>query len=80
MMGFAFNLIFNTSSNANVTDGLILGAPCVPALALLAALWYCPESPRYYLRRDSPNFSPARALDVLLRIRSTEVCPVPFAN
>lgn len=46
-MGFAFNLIFFTAQNEDLTLGLILGAPAVPALMLLVSLWFCPESPRY---------------------------------
>ncbi|KAK8065967.1 sugar transporter [Apiospora hydei] len=51
---------------------LILGSPCVPALFLLAGLWFCPESPRYYMRRKSSRFSPMKAYEMLKRIRTTE--------
>ena len=71
-MGFAFNLIFLTAQDEDLTLGLILGAPAVPALLLLASLWFCPESPRYvsmtvslppsFLVRleDTPRVFPAR--------------------
>jgi hypothetical protein len=73
MIGFAFNLIFATASSADTTIGLILGAPFVPALMLLVGLWFCPESPRYYMRPRSPNYNPAKAFEILLRLRNTEV-------
>ncbi|KAK8031045.1 sugar transporter [Apiospora arundinis] len=82
-MGFVFNLIFNsaiTSGDENRANkdedlilSLILGSPCVPALFLLAGLWFCPESPRYYMRRKSSRFSPMKAYEMLRRIRTTEL-------
>ncbi|KAK8046556.1 hypothetical protein PG996_014620 [Apiospora saccharicola] len=55
-MGFVFNLIFNAAigtgegndsgRHEDLILSLILGSPCVPALFLLAGLWFCPESPR----------------------------------
>ncbi len=73
MMGFVFNIIFTTASSDTLTVQLILGAPFVPAVVLLVALWFCPESPRYYMRRRSQNYDPAKAYGLLLRLRSTEV-------
>ena len=40
---------------------LILGAPMVPAVLLLIALSWCMESPRYYMRRNTPNYNPRHA-------------------
>jgi MFS family permease len=71
-IGLAFNFLFSTAKERSVISGLVLGAPSVPALALLVALWFCPESPRYLLR-PGPNYSPTRALEVLCRLRRTRV-------
>ncbi|KAF4946659.1 hypothetical protein FGADI_11007 [Fusarium gaditjirri] len=49
---------------------LILGAPAVPALFLLIAVAMCYESPRYYMRSDTPGYSIDRAFQILLKIRS----------
>ncbi|KAK8034652.1 hypothetical protein PG993_009647 [Apiospora rasikravindrae] len=87
-MGFVFNLIFNAAigpggqspdeggdrwSHEDKILSLILGSPCVPALFLLAGLWFCPESPRYYMRRKSSRFNPMKAYEMLKLIRTTEV-------
>ncbi|KAK7953727.1 hypothetical protein PG988_014421, partial [Apiospora saccharicola] len=82
-MGFVFNLIFNAAigtgegndsgRHEDLILSLILGSPCVPALFLLAGLWFCPESPRYYMRRKSSRFSPTKAYEMLRRIRTTDV-------
>ncbi|KAI1208183.1 uncharacterized protein F4807DRAFT_155344 [Annulohypoxylon truncatum] len=75
MMGFVFNLAFwaSTSDNPKLTVQLILGSPCVPAIFLLIGLYFCPESPRYYLRRTTPNYNPQKAYEILLKIRKTEL-------
>ncbi len=73
MMGFVVNLIFTRAQDPKLTSQLILGAPFVPALILLVGLWFCPESPRYYMRRQSRNYNPAKAYAILLRLRNTEV-------
>lgn len=73
MMGFVFNLLFTVAPSDDTTLGLILGAPFVPALILLAALYFCPESPRYYMRRRGPNYNPVKAHALLLQLRNTEV-------
>ncbi|KAH7312599.1 hypothetical protein B0I35DRAFT_481042 [Stachybotrys elegans] len=52
---------------------LILGAPVVPSLALFVAVYFCYESPHFYLREDSPNFNPDRALATLMAIRPTRL-------
>lgn len=77
MMGFVFNIIFTTAPSDKLTLQLILGAPFVPAVVLLVALCFCPESPRYYMRRRSPKYNPATAYKLLLRLRSTEVFIFP---
>ena len=81
-MGFVFNLVFNAAISAQGDDpsshedrilGLMLGSPCVPALFLFVGLWFCPESPRYYMRRKSSRFSPMMAYEMLKRIRTIDV-------
>jgi hypothetical protein len=52
----------------------ILGAPLVPACLLFISVLFCYESPRFYMRENSPNFDPRKALDILLAIRKTRVC------
>ncbi|KAL5613991.1 hypothetical protein FOVSG1_003054 [Fusarium oxysporum f. sp. vasinfectum] len=49
---------------------LILGAPAVPAIFLLIAVAMCYESPRYYMRSDTPGYSIDRTFQILLKIRS----------
>lgn len=51
----------------------ILGAPVIPSVALLIAVYFCYESPRFYMREDSPNFNPQEALRILQAIRPTKV-------
>ncbi|KAF4960244.1 hypothetical protein FSARC_10532 [Fusarium sarcochroum] len=52
---------------------LILGAPAVPAFFLIIAVSMCYESPRYYMRYDTPGFSIDRAFQILLKIRSHRI-------
>lgn len=74
MVGFAFNLIFTAAASPRMTFSLIVGAPCVPALALaVVCIFVCPESPRYYMRRGSARFDPEKAYAILRRLRKTEV-------
>ncbi|KAI0446313.1 sugar transporter-domain-containing protein [Xylaria telfairii] len=72
-MGFAFNLIFYTAENDAIVKGLILGAPFVPSIFLLVSLYFCPESPRYYMRQRSAHFDPEKAYGILLRLRGCEL-------
>lgn len=77
MAGFALNMIFTRASTDSTTVSLILGAPMVPGFALFVmAIFFCPESPRYYLMRG-PNHSVETAYRVLQRVRNTEVRRVP---
>ncbi|KLO93135.1 sorbitol transporter [Fusarium fujikuroi] len=57
-------------SRSRLALRLILGAPAVPALFLLIAVAMCYESPRYYMRSDTPGYSIDRAFQILLKIRS----------
>lgn len=72
-IGFAFNLIFYTAPDRHTTLHLILGAPFVPSIFLLVSLYFCPESPRYYMRRRSAHFDPKRAYGIILTLRREEV-------
>ncbi|KAI1768649.1 hypothetical protein GGR53DRAFT_531862 [Hypoxylon sp. FL1150] len=71
MMGFAFNLIVSNIRNDKLVLQLILGAPLVPSIFLMIGLCFCPESPRYYMRRSIDN--PQKAYDILRKLRKTEL-------
>ncbi|KAI1175207.1 sugar transporter-domain-containing protein [Nemania sp. FL0916] len=84
-VGFVFNLIFFTAEHLGcasdsadsdcrhqTTVGLILGSPFVPSIILLASLYFCPESPRYYMRQQSSHFDPQKAYSILVRLRGGE--------
>ncbi|KAM5341685.1 hypothetical protein ACJ41O_014716 [Fusarium nematophilum] len=51
----------------------ILGAPLAPAVLLLIAVMFCPESPRFYMRPNTPNYDLKRAYDILLEVRQTRL-------
>ncbi|TGJ79941.1 hypothetical protein E0Z10_g8826 [Xylaria hypoxylon] len=72
-MGFAFNLVFYTARDHHLIKQLILGAPFVPSIFLLVSLYFCPESPRYYMRQRSTHFDPEKAYAILLRLRGGEL-------
>ncbi|KAI0453774.1 sugar transporter-domain-containing protein [Xylaria acuta] len=72
-IGFAFNLIFYTAKHDSTIKSLILGAPFVPSIFLLVSLYFCPESPRYYMRQRSAHFDPEKAYGILLRLRGCEL-------
>ncbi|KAI9167862.1 High-affinity glucose transporter ght1 [Paramyrothecium foliicola] len=87
MLGFVVNLTIaaitgalstsleeeSTQHQEYLTTQLILGAPAVPSILLFMSVYFCYESPRFYMREDSPNFDPNRALAILLAIRSTKL-------
>ncbi|ELQ37640.1 sugar transporter [Pyricularia oryzae Y34] len=75
MMGFILNIVFHAAcgDNQDLALSLILAGPVVPSLMMLAGLWYCPESPRYYMRPRSPNYSPSKAFTILKKLRNTEL-------
>ncbi|KAH7237737.1 uncharacterized protein BKA55DRAFT_578249 [Fusarium redolens] len=79
LMGSVINMAIADATGYLEEDGknrsrlalrLILGAPAVPALLLLIAVAMCYESPRYYMRSDTPGYSIDRAFQILLKIRS----------
>lgn len=50
-LGTAFNLaVYHTSKNINWR--LMLGAPFLPAVPLLLLIYLCPESPRWYMKKN----------------------------
>ncbi|KAK4100414.1 hypothetical protein N658DRAFT_507927 [Parathielavia hyrcaniae] len=50
-LGTAFNLaVFNTGEHINWR--LMLGAPFIPAVPLMVLIYLCPESPRWYMKKD----------------------------
>ncbi|KAF4470086.1 myo-inositol transport ITR1 [Fusarium albosuccineum] len=51
----------------------ILGAPAVPALFLLIAVCFCYESPRFYMRPNTPNYNLGRAFEILRKVRQTDL-------
>ncbi|KAH7322701.1 hypothetical protein B0I35DRAFT_476624 [Stachybotrys elegans] len=49
MLGTAFNLaVFNVP---RIQWRLMIGAPFLPAVPLLALIYFCPESPRWYMKK-----------------------------
>lgn len=80
MVGFAVNLIFaSTITKGETAVGLILGAPAVPALVLCCVLPFCLESPRFYMRKDSRQYSPKKAFEILRKLRKCEVRLILFS-
>ncbi|KAF7555358.1 hypothetical protein G7Z17_g2227 [Cylindrodendrum hubeiense] len=88
MIGFVVNLIIAaavktlesrpefpdaTNDPRRLTLQLILGAPVVPGLLLLVVVCFCYESPRFYMRPDTPNFNLERAFKILLAVRETRL-------
>lgn len=71
-MGFAFNILFSFVKSRDFSLALILGAPVLPSVMLLFALWICPESPRWYMRQG-PNYNPQKAYNILKSLRKCEV-------
>ncbi|KAK3951295.1 hypothetical protein QBC32DRAFT_215339 [Pseudoneurospora amorphoporcata] len=50
-LGTAFNLaVYHTSKSINWR--LMLGAPFIPAVPLLLLIYLCPESPRWYMKKN----------------------------
>ncbi|KAI1329498.1 sugar transporter-domain-containing protein [Xylariaceae sp. FL0255] len=74
------NLIFSTINNESTSADasrlplqFILGAPVVPAIVLLISLYFCPESPRYYMQQRSYHFDPSKAYCIMKRLRREEI-------
>ncbi|PKY08346.1 galactose-proton symport [Aspergillus campestris IBT 28561] len=71
----AFGIFLGTSANLAVKDTgdiswrLQLGSAFIPALPLLFGVYFCPESPRWYIKKGSMR----KAYESLCRLRNTEL-------
>ncbi|KAK4201686.1 hypothetical protein QBC40DRAFT_347615 [Triangularia verruculosa] len=64
MLGTAFNLaVWNAGA---INWRLMLGAPFIPAVPLLALIYFCPESPRWYMKKNRYG----KAWDAMIRLRN----------
>lgn len=74
-MWTAFGIFLGTCANLAVKDTgsiswrLQLGSAFLPAVPLWAGVYFCPESPRWYIKKGRY----AKALDSLKRLRNTEL-------
>jgi len=63
-LGTAFNLaVWNAGPN---NWRLMLGAPFIPAVPLLVLIYFCPESPRWYMKKNRY----AKAWNSMTRLRN----------
>jgi len=71
----AFGIFLGFCANLAVKDTgalswrLQLGSAFIPAVPLIVGVFFCPESPRWYIRRGEMN----KALSSLLRLRNTQL-------
>ena len=64
-LGFSANLaVYNTGS---ISWRLQLGSACLPAIPLLVGVYFCPESPRWYIKKKKYS----KAFKSLCRLRNT---------
>lgn len=64
-LGFSANLaVYNTG---NISWRLQLGSACLPAIPLLIGVYFCPESPRWYIKKKKYS----KAFKSLCRLRNT---------
>ncbi|KAJ2897444.1 hypothetical protein MKZ38_004675 [Zalerion maritima] len=68
MLSFAVNLLFSLAPDPVMAARLILASPMVPALILAVTIPFCPESPRYYLRRGREDY--LKAYESLKRLQA----------
>ncbi|KAK3361954.1 hypothetical protein B0T24DRAFT_724390 [Lasiosphaeria ovina] len=66
MLGTAINLAVWSS---DINWRLMLGAPFIPAVPLLLLIYLCPESPRWYMKKDRYS----KAWDSMLRLRHHKI-------
>ncbi|KAJ5541541.1 hypothetical protein N7494_006617 [Penicillium frequentans] len=66
-LGFCANLAMKDTGDKSWR--LQLGSAFIPAVPLLVGVFFCPESPRWYIRRGEMN----KALSSLLRLRNTQL-------
>lgn len=64
-MGYSANLAVGRV--AEISWRLQLGSAFIPAVPLLLGVWFCPESPRWYLKKGQH----LKAWKSLLRLRNT---------
>ncbi|KAK4653040.1 hypothetical protein QC762_504520 [Podospora pseudocomata] len=64
MLGTAFNLAVWSAGDINWR--LMLGAPFIPAVPLLVLIYFCPESPRWYMKKNRYG----KAWDAMIRLRN----------
>ncbi|KAJ5674168.1 Major facilitator superfamily domain general substrate transporter [Penicillium macrosclerotiorum] len=71
----AFGIFLGTSANLAVKDTgklswrLQLGSAFIPAVPLVCGVYFCPESPRWYIRRGEMD----KAYQSLVRLRNTSL-------
>ncbi len=66
-LGFSANLaVYNTG---NISWRLQLGSAFIPAVPLLVGVYFCPESPRWYIKKHKY----AKAFASLCRLRNTPI-------
>jgi MFS family permease len=69
----AFGIFLGTCANlavvnvGDITWRLQFGSAFIPAVPLLLGIWFCPESPRWLLKKKKPQ----KAYRSLLRLRNT---------
>lgn len=72
-MFIAFGIFLGNSANLAVRNTgtiswrLQLGSACIPAVPLLLGVLFCPESPRWYMKKKRPE----AAFQSLLKLRNT---------
>ena len=67
-LGTAINLaVFNTGEN--IRWRLMLGAPFIPAVPLVLLIYFCPESPRWYMKKGRYH----DAWNAMIRLRTDPI-------
>lgn len=68
LLGTCANLVFVHSPD-DIAWRLQFGSAFVPAVPLLLGIWFCPESPRWLLKKGKVN----KAYHALLKLRNSEL-------
>ena len=74
------NLVFFLAPSPVLSLRLTLASPLVPALMLIIALYFTPESPRYWLRPHRGRYNTEKAYNELRKLRNTEVSLTPTSQ
>jgi len=77
---FSMNLVFFLAPSPVLSLRLTLASPLVPALMLIIALYFTPESPRYWLRPHRGRYNTEKAYNELRKLRNTEVSLTPTSQ